>query len=698
MTKFLKELRRRKVVRAAVTYIVSGWLVIQIADVLLNAFDAPGSVMQVLITITVLGLPFALVFSWYFDISSHGIQRTAEIPADDSAAPVVDRRSSVVIITILSAGLLLSLYGNLRRPDAPPEVVSVLIADFDNESGNALFTGVLEDFLLVGLEVAPFVSTYPRKDAISIAASLSGADVGSQSLNSQTASLVALREGIDVVIGGTVSRGDDGVTVSVNSVSSGDQQEIFTVSETVDSDADVLTAIVDISKGVRKKLGSNRKLGGAGDSESFAVTNLEAAAEYLKAQNLQLDRKLEEAVVHYEKALQFDPDFARAYAGLALTQQYLGNSDAATKNWQETLSRIDRLTDRGRLRTLGNYYMINQGNYEKALETYETLVEKYPADNVAKNNLAVTAFYAMDFERALQVGREVANRYAGQSGYGANLALYAMYAGRFEEAAKVAKSVIGIDPGNAYALLVLALSSAVANDLESAESTYQRMTEFDQFARSTAMEGLADLAIYRGDPQSAVQILDDAIAEELAMNAKYTAALKQALRAEALLQMSQSEEAKTAVLELLESPHDDPAVLVPAAMVLIGTGNTDRAETIAAEMLESLSKPRRAYAYAIRAEIASANGDLDQAITLANTAVETVDLWLVRFLRAKILLRAGRLAEAAADFEACQQRTGEGIAVFLNDRPSLRRLRELEASRQSANISKPTSGRPSKTP
>jgi len=684
ITKFLEELRRRKVIRAGVTYIVSAWLIIQIADVLLNAFDASGWILQTLIAIAVLGLPIALVFSWFFDISAHGIQRTEELAAVDAAPAVGDRRSSVVIITILSAGLLLSLYGNFHKPDAPPELVSVLIADFDNESGNALFTGVLEDFLLVGLEVAPFVSTYPRKDAVSIAASLSGADAGSQSLDPKTASLVALREGVDVVIGGTVSRGDDGVTISVNSISSGDQQKIFTVSETVDSDTDVLAAIVDISKDVRQKLGSNRKLGGTGDSESFAVTNLEAAAEYLKAQNLQLDRKLEEAVVHYEKALQFDPEFARAYAGLALTQQYLGNTDAATKNWQETLSRIDRLTERGRLRTLGNYFMINQGNYEKALDTYETLVEKYPADNVAKNNLAVTAFYAMDFERALQVGREVANRYAGQSGYAANLALYAMYAGRFEEAAEVARSVITIDPGNAYALLVQALSSAVADDLESAEKTYRRMTEFDQFARSTATEGLADLAIYRGNPQAAVQILDAAISDELDLNAKHTAALKQAMRAEALVQMGQSDDARTAVLELLESPHSDPAVLVPAAMVLIGTGDTDRAEEIAAEMLESFSKPRRAYAFAIRAEIASAKGDSDQAIDLANTALETVDLWLVRFLRGKILLLAGRSADAAADFEACQQRIGEGVAVFLNDRPSLRSLRELY--RQLASI------------
>jgi len=684
ITKFFREMRRRKVIRAGITYIVSGWLLIQIADVLLDAFDASETILQTLITIVAVGLPFALVFSWFFDVSTHGIQRTAAVPADDAPTRVFDRRSSFVIIAILSASLLLSLYGNFRKADAPQELVSILVADFDNQSGNALFTGVLEDFLLVGLEVAPFVSAYPRKDAVELAASLTGSAADALSLDAETASLVALREGVDVVIGGTVSRGSDGITVTVSSISRGDQQEVFSLSETVDSDADVLTAIVDISEDVRKKLGSDRTLGGTGDSESFAVTSLEAASEYLKAQNLQLDRKLEEAVVHYEKALQFDPEFARAYAGLALTQQYLGNSEAATKNWEETLARVDRLTERGRLRTLGNYFMINQGNYDKALDTYETLVEKYPADNVAKNNLAVAAFYAMDFERALEVGREVADQYVGQSGYGANLALYAMYAGRFEEASEVAESVIDIDPANAYAFLVLALTSAVGGDLDAAEETYRRMTELDQFARFTATEGLADLAIYRGDLEAAVRWLDTAIADELAANATHPAAIKQALRAEVLLQMGEHEKAAEAILELLESPQGDPAILVPAAIVLIGTGNSDRAETIAADMLKGLSKPRRAYAYAIRAEIAVARDDLDQAVELADSALETVDLWLIRFLRARILLRAGRSPEAIADLDECRRRIGEGIAVFLNDRPSLRRIRELEAASQAA--------------
>ncbi len=675
---FIRELRRRNVFRAAISYAVTAWFVVQIADVLLGVLDASEQVLQTIIIVLAVGLPFSLIFSWFFEITSEGIKRTADIDTEGIVDTQFDRRMNAAIIAILVAALLLSVYGNLRSPEGQRESVSILIADFENQTGNELFSGVLEDFLLVGLEVAPFVSAYPRKAATDLAANLPGADPEAPALNPETAALIALREGIDIVVSGSVNRDEDGLTVSVNTVTAGEQQEIFTVTETVKSDADVLTAIVDISAEVRKKLGKADRAIGVGDSESFAVTNLEAAAEYLKAQNLQLDRKLEEAVIHYEQALLFDPDFARAHAGLALTQQYLGNSDAATTNWQEALSRLDRLTERGRLRTLGNYFMINQGNYEKALETYETLVEKYPADNVAQNNLAVTAFYAMDFERALEVGREVTKRYPGHSGYGANLALYAMYASRFDEAADVANTVIANDPSNAYSFLVLALASAAAGDLAETEQAYQHMTNLDQFARSVAAEGLADLAIYRGDYRAALEILDNAIEDELALAATHTVALKRTMKVEVLLRMNETEKARVLLDSLVPTAPDDPAILVPAAISLIELGDTEAAISIADKMSRSLSGPHRAYALGIKASVAAASQDVDAAVGFANSAVATVDLWLVRFIRARVLLQKGMASAAAADLQNCQQRVGEGMAVFLNDRPSFRLTHELE--------------------
>lgn len=677
LSRTLQELQRRNVIRAGLAYVVTGWFVVQISSVVLPTLDAPDWIMSALLVALVLLFPASLVIAWYFEFTGGEFKRTEDVVAVDPGQRFFHRRVDFVIIGLLAGTLSLSIYGNLRGPEALPERVSLLIADFDNRTGNDLLSGVVEEVLRVGLEVAPFVETFDRRRAASIAAGLSGAD-GEASLDIEAAGVVALREGINIVVGGSVSRTNDGVAISVTGIAPGDQRELFSATRTVETDADTITALAAISQALRLELGDTPKPGGAGELESFAVANLEAAAEYLEAQDLQFRRRIEEAAEHYELALQYDPEFARAYTGLAIVQGQLGRIDASRENWNEALARLDQLTERGRLRTLGNYYAEVQNDDDKAIEQYELLVERYPADNAGYNNLAVVAFRALDFERALEIGREMAGRFPNHSGYGANLALYAMYAGRFDEASAVAREVIANDPSSGYSFLVLALTSAVVGDLESARETYEQMTGLDLFSSSMAVEGLADLAIYGGNAEAAIATLDPAIEDELERGANQTAAFKLMMRAEALQSIGELDEARAAIDAALEYAGGDPSVLVAASLALAELGDSERAESIAGEMSTSFSKSQRAYVNAIRAEAARTRGDLTTAVEHANAAIEIADLWLIRLIRGNIYSQAGLLAEAEADLQMCQDRIGEGLAVFLNDRPSLRRLRDLE--------------------
>ncbi len=675
--KFFHQLKRRGVIGTAIAYAVAAWALLEGSSLLAETFDAPDTVMLAVLVVLMLGFPIALVFSWFFDITSDGIRRTQATDIEEFSGGL-DRRVSFVVISLLMAALVLSVYGNFRQEPEPPQSMSILIADFVNDAGNELFSGIIEESLRVGLEVAPFVESFSRKRAANLAAEIRGED--EPELTIETAGLVALRESINIVIGGSVHREDGGLVVTASGYAPGDQSELFTVTERAKTDAEILNVVAQISEELRLALGDTEKPAGAGESESFVVANLEAAAEYLKAQDLQLSRKLEEAIVHYEKAVELDPDFARAYAGLALTEEYLGRSEAASRHWEEALSGLSTLTERGQLRTLGNYYLINQQDYDKALETYSRLVERYPADNVAHNNLAVAAFYALDFDRALEVGRDVANRFPDHSAYAANLSLYAMYASSFDVATEAANKVIDLDPANAYANFVIAVTQAARNNYTAAENTYEKMAGYDQFARSVAAEGLADLAMYRGDVEAALQTLDTAIERETSYGALNTVGLKQVMRADAFLQSNQPEQALLAANAALGVEANDPAVLVPAALVFIQLGEYAEAQRIIDSLSEGFSKSRRAYAAALQAQMASAKGDLEEAISVANAAVELKDLWLVRLVRANVLIQANRLADAEVDLLACQQRVGEGIAVFLNDRPSLRLMRKLESA------------------
>ena len=88
MSGFFKELKRRKVYTVAVAYVVVGWLLLQVADVVLPIYDTPDWVLRTFTTLLFLGFPIALVLAWAFDISSAGIVKTADEPEDAEDAAI----------------------------------------------------------------------------------------------------------------------------------------------------------------------------------------------------------------------------------------------------------------------------------------------------------------------------------------------------------------------------------------------------------------------------------------------------------------------------------------------------------------------------------------------------------------------------------------------------------------------------------
>ena len=104
------------------------------------------------------------------------------------------------------------------------------------------------------------------------------------------------------------------------------------------------------------------------------------------------------------------------------------------------------MTEREKLRTFGGYYIGIARNTDKAIETYEQLVAKYPADSAGYNNLAIAYFNTLNFAKALEYGRKAIDIYPKTYKYRSNYALYAMYAGDFKTAAATAQELIKEDP------------------------------------------------------------------------------------------------------------------------------------------------------------------------------------------------------------------------------------------------------------
>lgn len=569
------------------------------------------------------------------------------------------------------------MYLNVQAPTLveteEQEFISVLIADFDNQTKDPLFDGSVEEVLTIGIEGASFITSFNRNSALSIANEL---NEGSE-LDEERARLVAVREGINLVLLGTIALEDNEYLLTLKAVEPREGTVLAEVDATAENKLAVLQAVGTLATQLRSEFGDaeiNEEELTA--TETFSASSLEAMQLYVEAQSLAQQGNHEAAVGLYEQAIGEDDQFGRAYSGWALSAFQLGQAEKAEELWEKTLPLMQGMTDREKYRTLGLYYSRVSRNYAKAIENYEQLVTDYPADNVARNNLAVTYFLNRKFKEALRVGGEAAELYPNERTVQSNYALYSMYAGDFVAATAASEKLVSQPDVYYKAYLPLAMAYLNAGDFKSANDAYLKMGELGLQAKSMSLVGLADAALTAGDVDEALRVIRDGIERDELTTSSYFLASKYVLLAEALLVQGDLALAQLA-LDKAASASSGVGPRVAAALLYIQIGSIDQAEKIAGSFKQRLQAEERAYADLIEGSIALKEGKVVEAVDFLLASVGRTDTWLARLALGKAYMKANAHAEALSEFEACEKRIGEVTAVFLDDIPSYHRSVEL---------------------
>jgi hypothetical protein len=186
---------------------------------------------------------------------------------------------------------------------------------------------------------------------------------------------------------------------------------------------------------------------------------------------------------------------------------------------------------------------------------------------------------------------------------------------------------------------------------------------------SMANMGLADLALFAGDAERAIELLRDGIALDIESNNPRSAAIKRVMLGKAQVLAGDEARAERTLKEAAST--GGMAVQVPAALALVDLGELDAATGIAAELGgATLQKQRRAYALLIEARIALANGDTIGAIDKLSAGLDFADLWLLRLHRGRAFLAMEAYVEALDEFRVARSRIGEATAAFFDDLPT----------------------------
>jgi tetratricopeptide (TPR) repeat protein len=378
--------------------------------------------------------------------------------------------------------------------------------------------------------------------------------------------------------------------------------------------------------------------------------------------------KLEEALQSFSKAVELDPNFARAYAGMAAVAGNVGQLQNAEKYAKLAMEHVDRMTERERYFVRGMYYLRTE-NWQKCVEEYSDLVKQYPADNIGHNNLAVCYGRLLNMPKAMdeaRIGLQITPKDVMAR---MNFALYACYAGDFQACEQEANQVLQLNPSYEEAFLVQAYSELGQNNVSKVAGTYQKLQNLSAWGASLAASGLADVALYQGKFQEAVQIYEKGAAADLAAKKSDSAAHNFAMLAYAQLLRGDKPAALAAAQKALTQSQSVKTQFL-TARIFAEADDTSRARKLGAALASSLQVSSQAYGKLVLGEVALKEKNPRQAIQSFTESSNLMDTWIGRFDLGRAYLEAGAFAEADSEFDRCIKRRGEALELFMDDGPT----------------------------
>jgi eukaryotic-like serine/threonine-protein kinase len=598
------------------------------------------------------------------------LQGTPSIAAPEAVAPPARRLSRVTILAGLAAVIvLIAVVAFVYRAKfaAPPvahnKPTTVLVADFTNLTGDPIFDGTLEPMFNVALEGASFISAFNRGAARELAGKLPHP---TDKLDEQSGRLVALSQGVNTVIAGSLRQRDAGYKLSVEAVDAVTGKTIGSADISAPTKDALLLAVPGVAVPIRRALGDTtpKSVQLAAASGTFTAASLEVVHQYGIAMEQQFSGKWEDALQSFSKAAALDPNFGRAYSGMAAASRALGRGQDAQKYFKLAMEHVDRMTERERYRTRGLYYA-TIGDLPKCVEEYQTLVNQFPSDNVGHNNLASCYADLRNMPKALEEARH-AVEVSPTAMQRMNLSLYADYAGDFDAADREARKVLELNPGYPKGYLVLAYAQLGRGQVQQALQSFQKMEKVSPVGASIASLGLGDLAIYEGRFSNAARILETGAAADLA--AKNPRAYEKfAALAFTQLAWGHRQPAIEAAEQALAGTKK-VNIRFLAARILAEAGEPARVRTLAAGLAAESTLEPQVDAKLLEGELALKEKDTQRAIRIFTEANTQLDTWIGRFDLGRAYLAAQLYTEADSEFDRCIKRRGE--ALELNDGPT----------------------------
>ena len=564
----------------------------------------------------------------------------------------------VVLLLALSAGTW--WYQRQFIPPAAHEPVSVVIADLQNNTGDPAFDRVLEPTIKRALEGASFISAYDRAGVTSTLGVRPP-----EILDEVAARQLAVREGLNVILSGSLDRQGAGYAISMKAMQTVTGNVLTTAKSRAANKEEVLGVTTKLVSAVRDALGDDTSDSGRQFAmTTLSTTSLDVVRHHAAAMEASSNNKFEEALQSFQKAVELDPKFGIGYQGMAAMSMNLSRRRDAEKYIGEAIRRVDGMTERERYQTRGVYYLFT-GDYKACVKEFGDQLVRYPASPDAHTVLALCLTYLRDMSKAVDEMRRAVGILPKQVLYRANLSLFSSYASDFQTAEREARAI----QNPVFSAQALALAQTGQGLLSQARDTYQRLGKIDAPGASLAASGLGDLALYEGRFLEGARILEQGAAADVTAKNPERAAAKFAALAYARVTRGQKGEAVAAATHALQNSN---AVKIRflSARTYLQAGEVSKARPLIDGLASEQQSEPQAYAKILEGEIALTDKDPRQAIKLFGDANSLLDTWIGHFDLGRAYLEVSQFIQADSEFDRCLKRRGEALALFIDEEPT----------------------------
>ena len=330
---FFEELKRRNVFKVGIAYLASAWLLLQISDVILSNFDAPGWIFQTILWLVIIGFPITLVFAWAFEMTPEGLKKDEDVDRSVPVSPSAERLLNAIVIASLVLAVGYFAYDEFvidPMLDQPPAAVmqnSIAVLPFENLSSDpeqGFFSDGLSEDILNLLTKVPDLKVI----GIETVTRLRDADID------------VIREtiGVNAVLRGSVRRSGERLRITAQLIDARDGSQTWS-----DSYDRTMTDVFAVQDEVAAKIIDALQIYvGTNPSRGRPTDNAEAYVLFLKARNLLNTLSGGDALALLQQATALDTEFAEAWELMALSYwrrgggamdvfsaQELGNNAAA---------------------------------------------------------------------------------------------------------------------------------------------------------------------------------------------------------------------------------------------------------------------------------------------------------------------------------------------------------------------------------